>query len=378
MACGIFAISEYLIYYSSEVKQYSSDVFFALLILVLFQKVQSKRFSMASIISMSVIGGLGIWFSQPIIFVLAACGILGMFCSFKKGDKSDLVSWIFISSIWLISFTAYYNLFLQKSFQGNVMGAFHSHFLPFPPANLEELKWLLTKFFVMFIHPCGLALSGIAVICFLIGAESFYRKNPKHFWMLILPFLITLLASAFKKYPFQNRLIMFLIPNMVVLISEGCDTIREKTSQSIPVLWILTCILLIIHPLKDATKAMLLGKPKEENKHVLAYLQKNIQPSDLIYVYYGAKPTFNYYAKRFKLDQFRTVHGIEYQKDWKDYVHDLRQLRGKGRVWIVFAHIWKQYGVNEDLFYLYNLDQLGNQLDRFKAFDASVYLYNLP
>jgi uncharacterized membrane protein len=71
----LFAVSGPLSYYSSEVKQYSSDVTVALLLYFLVLRyVERGELSGRSAVLLGTGGAIAIWFSHPAIFVLAGIG----------------------------------------------------------------------------------------------------------------------------------------------------------------------------------------------------------------------------------------------------------------------------------------------------------------
>ncbi len=77
IALALFVFNPRLIYYSSEVKQYILDVAVTLGLLLLAyrlfdlnSKVQKRDFAW-----LALAGFLGIWFSQPAVFVLAGIGL---------------------------------------------------------------------------------------------------------------------------------------------------------------------------------------------------------------------------------------------------------------------------------------------------------------
>ena len=85
IAVGLFSLSAHLIYYSSEVKQYSSDVTIALLLLAVTMFIRSKKFTNLSIAFFGAIGGIAVWFSLPSVFVLAGIGCtLSLFSLARK------------------------------------------------------------------------------------------------------------------------------------------------------------------------------------------------------------------------------------------------------------------------------------------------------
>jgi hypothetical protein len=124
-------------------------------------------------------------------------------------------------------------------------------------------------------------------------------------------------------------------------------------------------------------------KTREELKPVLDYVQKNRQPDDAIYVYYGSQPAFDYYAQRYGLaDNF--IDGVQSRDDLAGYAHDLDQLRDSHRVWVIIAH---PYG-NEEAFVLQYLAGFGRHVSSFvqqspvspvtsRASRAAVYLFDI-
>jgi 4-amino-4-deoxy-L-arabinose transferase-like glycosyltransferase len=67
-ALFLFAIAWPLVDYSSELKQYSSDVFITLVILLAGFRAREKPLDLVSVAMFGAAGAIGIWFSQP-----AAC-----------------------------------------------------------------------------------------------------------------------------------------------------------------------------------------------------------------------------------------------------------------------------------------------------------------
>jgi len=75
IAVGLLAVSEPLIYYSSEVKQYSSDVAFALILYRAAKLLVEVSSGFAGPMLVALIGGVAIWFSNPAVSILAELGL---------------------------------------------------------------------------------------------------------------------------------------------------------------------------------------------------------------------------------------------------------------------------------------------------------------
>ena len=96
-----------------------------------------------------------------------------------------------------------------------------------------------------------------------------------------------------------------------------------------------------------------------------------------MYLYYAAWPAFQYYAGRYPFEKAQLVRGVSTRSDPNNYIKDLDNLRGKGRAWIVFSHVFTLKGVDEKAFFLSHLDRIGKRKDTFEAPGAAAYLYDL-
>lgn len=75
IALGLFSLSGPMIYYASENKQYSTDVFFTLLLLFLAGKCLEKDAGRIDYMFLCAFGTVSIFFSHPALFILSGVGI---------------------------------------------------------------------------------------------------------------------------------------------------------------------------------------------------------------------------------------------------------------------------------------------------------------
>jgi uncharacterized membrane protein len=95
-ALGAFAFSNYLIYYSAELKQYSTDVLLCLLLLLAFYRHISQESSLRDFAVLAALGTLALCFSYPAVFVLAALGIT-LFLNYRR-DRQRLL-WVTLTGL---------------------------------------------------------------------------------------------------------------------------------------------------------------------------------------------------------------------------------------------------------------------------------------
>lgn len=115
----------------------------------------------------------------------------------------------------------------------------------------------------------------------------------------------------------------------------------------------------------------------EDIKPVMAYLAENRLNNDVIYVYYGAVPAFQYYAPFYGFESKDYNCGISARKEPHRYIADIESFKGKQRVWFVFSHNCSWCVVNEQDFFLEHLDRQGVKIGEFVSEGAATYLYDL-
>jgi hypothetical protein len=106
-------------------------------------------------------------------------------------------------------------------------------------------------------------------------------------------------------------------------------------------------------------------------------LRSRGRPEDLVYVYYGAEPAFRYYTMRGGLPPGRVVFGSLNRDDLGQYLQEVDRLAGRRRVWLVFTHVFRRLGIDEERFLLHHLDRRGVRRDAIVGEGATAYLYDL-
>jgi hypothetical protein len=115
----------------------------------------------------------------------------------------------------------------------------------------------------------------------------------------------------------------------------------------------------------------------EHIKPVMSYMSENYLSTDLIYVYYGAAPAFEFYAPLYGFDRNDYIVGLSARKDPAQYLEEIEKIKGSQRIWFVFSHNCSWCIVNEQDFILEHLNEIGLKNGELVSDGASVYLYNL-
>jgi len=412
LALFFFASADSLIYYSSEFKQYSSDVTITIVLFLLLANLQTQDLTAKRLLWLGIVGAITVWFSHPAAFILATIGSYLLIYYVIRKQWQIVIYLSVICTFWLSNFIVLYLLFVGNNLAVSPIGQWlmefwqiSQGFIPSPFAT-EGKKWLYKSYLQMFVYPSSLGGARVASLLFIIGILALWQQRKGKLFLLILPFFIGVMAAYFQKYPFLGRMILFLTPAIYLILAEGIIQLKfvnyQKASGIIAQIFFVA-VLFNYYPAKD--RPFYAHRTAQEIKPVLEYVQIHQQNSDVIYLYHWAEPAFRYYAGSYgfnyndchlinpipalsfvkEIDYFRSKYHFQ-PVDVKDTrcilgvselfeqsQPDLEKLRGHGRVWFVFSHASEM----EEKAFVNHLNAIGVPLDKFLQPGASTYLYQL-
>lgn len=394
IATAIFALAPFLIYYASEVKQYSLDVLVSLAVLALASDAgEAAALDRRCALLLAAAGVVAVWLSQPAIFMLAGAGLILVVRAIRSTDWPRVRLLATVGTSWIVSFAGAYAASRRGLADEAYMEAFWSSGFPtLAPGTLEEWLWLPLSLARVFREPLGpmgedasgmyLAQIAAGLIAFMAGSVWAVRSRDWRLALLLAPLLLVLGASVLHLYPFgahwvsAGRVLIFLLPTFAMLMAEGAERIRLRLGRrSGPVVAAVLVALMLIPSLAYA--AVRVPQVRAEVKPLLGYINAHRQPGDVLYVYYNGRPTFNYYARRYGWGPDNTILGTCARLEPRRYLADLDQLRGRPRVWLLFLEVGGAAGYPEKQLMLGYLDHLGKQIDDRVSHGVSVYLFDL-
>ncbi len=380
----LFASLAYLVYYSAEVKQYSSDVAIALVLYLLLLPLVQGKLNRVQMIKYCLVGATAIWFSHPSIFILASIGGSALLINFWQKYLSKVKHLLLIYSGWVLSFFIFYFVSLTNLTGNEILTTSWGDGFPSSPF---DIIWMLDAFGKFFYKPLGFSkwVDGLAIVFFLLGCISCWLSRKKILLLLLSPLFMTFLASFLHQYPFRSRLVLFLTPFVIFLIAEGGSYILTKSkSRPIKIISIFLIILLLRQPLAKAIDLIEEPLNYSDIKPVLSYIRKHQQPGDILYVYQRGIYQFQYYAEKYGYQEGDYIIGVDDLDKYDGqelsitemtrYEKDLDKLRGNKRVWLLFSHT---HIPAERRFLNYYLNEIGLRIDTFEQPGSYVYLYDL-
>ncbi len=383
----LFAVSLELIYYSSELKQYSSDAMIALLLMYLAFRCLKDDGRLADFLLLGVTGLIAIWTSHPSIFILGGIGLTLAFDKLNRKAYLPLAWTLGLGVLWIAALAAVYFVSLQYLTADTVLQNYWQHgFMPLPPWS--NFNWFGKTYVLLLDASLGLDSRYLTIMSSalaLIGVVSLLYRNRNIAMIVLLPFGLALIAAALQKYPLDDRLMLFLAPLFILLMSEGLSQIYwlVRRMNGTMAVMVFGCIALLTFwvPASNALQNFLAPSMGENIKPVLQYVAANRSPNDIVYVFHGARPSFNYYAPFYGLDTGQVITGTDPPRAQalRQFYNQVNRLKGGNRVWIIFSHIVDCGGCtrNKEAFYVKYLDQFGRVEGQFQAQGANVYLYDL-
>ena len=108
VALVLFAFSDDLIYYSSEMKPYSLDLAIGLAVTLAACRVLGRSPSPRAVVWLAVLAAAAPWFSFASAFVVAGCGAVLVLDALLDGRSATALVWIDVGVGWLASFLVAY------------------------------------------------------------------------------------------------------------------------------------------------------------------------------------------------------------------------------------------------------------------------------
>jgi Dolichyl-phosphate-mannose-protein mannosyltransferase len=377
VAVSLFAFCGSLIYYASEVKQYSGDASVTIILLWFLSRLARHPHSTAKLICLSLVGSVAIWISHPASFLLAGGGLTVLSVAVRDRDWGSLAKLCCVCGMWAVSVLISYQISLHALSTDHILLEFwRSYFPPEPFWPRNGLFFLVDRFFTVFSYPAQL-VSVVGAATSIVGCVKLARKSRIQFSLLASPLLVTVAATFLRLYPLGGRFLLFTLPILFLFIGQGAASIAEASGRFSPIARVAVLALLFTKPVLADVQNLIHPSRPEDIKLAILHIQANERPGDVWYVYHWARYQFWYYDEVYKVQPRNVRIGVDCGTDVARYAADLDKLRGQPRVWVLFSHIWTGDGLDEESWFLQHLDRLGVRLDSYRSTGARAYLYDL-
>lgn len=395
LAVAGFAVAAPLICYGATVKQYSTDVLIAVLAFTALLRVDRRlRSGLRPTVVDFIVGALAPWFSQTALFVVGAGGASLAAWHWLDGSPArQLRRLLPLLGVWALSSVA--SLLDARSSMSADTAQYMQVFWKdgFPPQGWRLViaqAWPWNRLVEIFSdtamfglgYPFGQVYAGLA----LLGLVFLVRTSPRRATLLVAPLVVSVLAAVARQYPFQDRVLLFLMPVWFVGLGHAFGVIGRWISSKTAVQVLASGAL----AMPTVLPVVMTPPPYqfEDVKPVMAAIQAKASPADRYFVHYGGAVAFNYYAPSFGIAGSAVVVPPCKRGDTPSYYREIDRLRGEPRVWVFLTHVLPRTKEHDDI--LAYFDAIGLRRDALvrrprrvqndaarQTFTVEAYLYDL-
>jgi hypothetical protein len=365
LALSLFVFNGKLLYYSSEIKQYMSDVLVLLFLFYTLLKEYKKERNRFYVLGIA--GVIAIFLSNVTPIILFTCGIYLLYNDFFITRKKRILSLFLVFAAWMIAFAVCYYFFIYEHPTRDFMISYWTNYDPsfLPHNSVSDFYFFLYNNFVeiySLFRP-----ETLLIIFSIVGIISLvWRKKIGMAILVCTPILLHLFLSTLKLYPFDTRLILYTFPCIILIGSLGFEYLTEIVFIDLRIkklrLFAIIIPMLFLYPFSEFPVKIV----TQEIKRSLKYVEENIGEKESVYAHYSDKYSYRYY------NDIGFVHikapVIEGKSVRGSFVAELEKLHGKN--WILFNPSASETPIHQ-------LDSLGyRRIKEFEVIGTSAYLYD--
>ena len=332
LAVLLFGISEMLIWHSTEVKPYGTDAALATLLLAIGLPARQAKISVARFVLVSLAAAIGVALSYPAIFIFLAISAAMVPPLLRKSapppksakvsspssatagegwgggalhenqpppypppastpregkSSRDLLIFLFgnfvVGAVFLVLLKT-----IVRAQQNAALDAYWQEAFLDLRHPLQWPIWLLHQLVSMSnyaVRGAGpVVLAGVLAGCFAL----FRTRRFAQLTMLAGPIVLTILAAAAHRYPFDGaRLTTFLVPGTILLSTIGLAFFWKIAYRAIGVFAAVPAASVVGIALYSAGLHLIVPQTRAHLRPIATYVRQHIQLNDGIYALQG-------------------------------------------------------------------------------------------
>ena len=393
----LFSCSVTQWFYAGEAKQYSGDITAALFLVwaaLQMMKPEIKRSRLWLIAAIGIIFIVSS-FSAIVIapFVLAVVFIR----LWKKQINLSKGSFFLIAGCWAIACVlgAWYAKFVISSTANEAMTGYWSRGFPPPDSFTGYLLWIPTTLFkeLSFFLTAWMkytipAITLVAFILLILSVFGIILLGRKYGWqtlILFAPPLVAIILATARVLPFDTRVAVYTSWPLLISGMAGIKAIQNRFANIFSPVITAVAGLMIALPIILITLILPSERPPfnaQSSQPVLRELKKQLQPGDMLYVYYRARHAMHFYGPKENIPESSYIVGGDH-KSIIPYLRELDQLKGNKRVWFFFTQ-WVPPKPYPDSMKIYLGSVIGKEIGKvsdpdgnIEDMEVAVHLYDL-
>ncbi len=288
LALGALSLDGTLLTHTTQFKPYALDVLTTLIICwAFFYERRTGKW-----LPYLAAGLFGLWMSYTSVFVLAGLGLWQLATAARQ--KGEYLRTLFanaaLGAVFLVLYFGNYILLDEG-------GGFHRFWADnFVPGGLAFFDFVADELGKVIGYLFGQRQWLWLVIFTVLGAIRAWHIK-RYLLALLLPILLTLIASMLRLYPVYDRLVLFWVPLLIPFLALGLGWLWEalhEQRRTLAVAFIFCVALPYAYPLRAIGN----GDP-QQLKQVTLEVVKQAHKGDIIYMHPRSVHLYNYYFHRY-------------------------------------------------------------------------------
>jgi len=394
-AFALFAGSVSHWFYAGEAKQYSGDIAAAVFLVWSALQLIKEKINSSTVWLIAGLGFLLIISSLPAIVIAPFLLSIIFIRLIKKQVAITPKHFFIITFCWAIAcaWGTWYAKFVISSKVNGAMSAYWSRgFAPLGSIG-SYIKWIYTtltdelSYFLTFwmtdVIPQITIVSKILLLLSIPGIVFLAKKYKAATLLLFSPLLVALVLATAKILPFDNRVSIYATWPFIISGIAGITALqtwlpllfRPKVSTALGLIIALPIILITIvlpseHPPFNA----------QSSQPVLKTLKKQLQPGDILYVYFKSRHALHFYGPKEGITDYVTGNSYD---SIVPFLRELDKFKGNKRVWFFFSQ-WTERQTFPDSIKAYLGNVIGKEITKIpdpdgnkEDLEVAAHLYDL-
>ena len=286
-----------LIYYSNEVKPYSSDVLAVAVVgLVVLSLDEDEPGYARRLTVLANVGANLVWFSYPAVFALGGATCLLLARPLARRDVRTLLRGAMRLAPWAASFFVEYVLLLRHYAANAPLKQYWRSTYPAGVSTVPE--WFLRRVSELADDPLRLVPPVLSLVALAWALVLAGREQDRRMALLWAPVALALCAAGASVYPFAGRLALWTIPIVAVTLGRTLTRASPTENRRRALLLQLVVVAPTLALMTAGLSLTVTAEPREELRPLLKQIETMRAPDEALYMSLATRPAFYFYASR--------------------------------------------------------------------------------
>ena len=379
----LFAYSVTQWFYGGEAKQYAGDVTAALFLVWSGLQMMKEEIKRSTALLIAGGGFLAIISSLPAV-VIAPFLLVILFALLLKNQITISKQYFFsIAFLWVVScaWGAWYaQIIISETVQDAMTGYWNRGFAPLHNVSnyfqwihvtlAKELSYFLTAW-MQFTVPQITLIAKVLLLLSIPGTIFLVRKHSIATLLLFSPVLIAIFLATARILPFDGRVAIYASWSIIISGIAGISAFQYWLPLLFRPVIAIAVSMIIALPIILLTIVLPSERPPfnaQSSQPVLRKLKKQLQPGDILYVYFKARHALKFYGPKEGVNNY--VIGNSYDSI-VPFLREVDKFKGNKRVWFVFSQ-WTPKQPFPDSIKAYLGNVIGKEISKISDPDGNV------